>query len=149
MDAAHICTPDVVACRRDTSLVEAARLMRDCHVGDLIVVEGAAGDASPVGILTDRDVVLAVVAAGVDPATLYVGEVMSTPAVVAYAWEDLWQVAGRMRLHGVRRMPVIGQTGAMIGVIAFDDLLEAGSNLVASLCGTAGRQPYFEQKRRA
>ncbi|APR39269.1 CBS domain-containing protein [Paraburkholderia sp. SOS3] len=149
MDAASICTRDVVSCRRDTTLLDAARLMRDSHVGDLIVVDGPPERASPVGILTDRDVVLAVVAPGVDPSTLFVGEVMSSPAILAYAWENLWEVASRMRLHGVRRMPVMGQSGEMIGVIAFDDLLEAASGLVSSLCHAAGRQPYFEEKRRA
>ncbi|GAB7524597.1 CBS domain-containing protein [Paraburkholderia sp. 2C] len=148
MDAASICTRDVITCRRDTTLLEAARLMRDRHVGDLIVIEGTASEASPVGMLTDRDVVLAVVAAGVDPSTLFVGEVMSEPAVLAYAWESPWDVAGRMRLQGVRRMPVIGKSGELVGVIAFDDLLEAASHLVSSLCLAAERQPYFEEKRR-
>jgi CBS domain-containing protein len=117
MDTASNYTQHDVACRSDTSLVEAARLMRDCHVGDLIVVDGTAGLASPVGILTDRDAVLAVVSAGVDSATLFVGEAMSSPAIVAYAWENLWQVASLMRQHrcvrqhGARRMPVVGQPG--------------------------------------
>ncbi|WP_114810553.1 CBS domain-containing protein [Paraburkholderia kururiensis] len=148
MNAATICTRDVVTCRQDTTVLEAARLMRNHHVGDLVVVEESASGRMPLGVITDRDIVLSVVAKEVDPAKLFVSEMMSTPVVSAYEWEDEWQLLRRMRLHGIRRMPVLGDADELIGIVAFDDLLEAASGFLSELWLLTGRQSHFEEKHR-
>jgi CBS domain-containing protein len=77
MTAGELCNREVVIAYRDTRLGEAARLMREHHVGSLVVVVDRLSERVPVGILTDRDIVVAVVAKGLDPRTLTVGDVMA------------------------------------------------------------------------
>ena len=88
MNAADICKRDVIVAYRDMSLTEAAQLMRERHVGTLVVVVDRASERVPVGILTDRDIVVAVVAKSLDPCTLKVGDVMSR-GVFAVREQDL------------------------------------------------------------
>ena len=118
------CMPDVVYCGPDTNVVEAAHLMRRKHVGDLIVVEDPQGDRIPLGVITDRDLVVEVLARDLDPATTKLVDIMRTPVVVAAETEDTAQVVERMRAHGVRRIPVVGKGGGLVGVITLDDLLK-------------------------
>src|SRR5690348_16519400 len=98
----EVCTLDVACCSRTTTITEAARLMRQHHTGDLIVVDDPDGDRTPVGILTDRDIVLEVIATGVQLSTATAGESMSQRLVVADAYEDVSVGLERMREHGVR-----------------------------------------------
>ena len=80
----EICSRVVVVAEPHTDLREAARLMRDHHVGALVVVEKREGGARPVGIVTDRDIVVEVVAAtGVTPESLTVRDVISSELVLA------------------------------------------------------------------
>ena len=124
--------------------------MRANHVGDIVaVVTTPGGKLRPQGILTDRDIVLEVLAREVDAAKLFVEDVMSSPLVVAYDWEDVWQVAKRMRLHAIRRMPVVDKVGELVGVISLNDLLDSGCALLSELSLVAERQPHFELKHRA
>lgn len=106
------------------------------------------GDShSPVGVVTDRDIVVSVVAKEVDPAKLLVADIMSSPAITAYEWEDVWQVLRRMRLHGVRRMPVLGDLDELIGIVTVDDLVDAVSELLSELGHVSGRQKFLEKAR--
>ena len=75
MNAAMLCTRDVATCSTRMSVVEAAARMRDAHAGDLVVVREREGRCEPVGMLTDRDIVLAVVGPDAQPASLFVGEI--------------------------------------------------------------------------
>jgi CBS domain-containing protein len=149
MNAITLCTLDVATCGPQTSIVEAAEHMRATHAGDLVVVSEEQGVRLPVGILTDRDIVLAVVSADAPARTLYVGDAMSAPAVTVHGADDIWLIAKRMRLHGVRRLPVVGDDGGLVGIVTLDDLLHAAADLLDDLRLIAARQPYFEEKRRA
>jgi CBS domain-containing protein len=149
VNTGSICTRNVVTCRPDVSALDAARLIRNHHVGDLVVVAETGGSHTPVGVVTDRDIVVSVVAKEVDPATLLVADIMSSPAITAYEWEDVWQVLRRMRLHGVRRMPVVGDMDELIGIVTFDDLVGAISELLSELGHVSGRQKFFEEKAQA
>ncbi|MFM0511686.1 CBS domain-containing protein [Paraburkholderia sp. RL17-373-BIF-A] len=150
MNAGDICTRDVVTCGPDTTLLDACRIMRDRHVGDFVAVEESEdGKLHPRGVLTDRDIVLAVLAREIDAFGLFVGDVMSSPPIVAYDSEDVWQVVKRMRLHAIRRMPVLSNAGELVGLLSFDDLLDATCALLSELSLVTGRQPHFEQKYRA
>jgi CBS-domain-containing membrane protein len=148
VNTGSICTRDVVTCRPDTPALDAARLIRNHHVGDLVVVMESDGRRTPVGIVTDRDIIVSVVAKEVDPASLFVSEIMSSPAVTAFEWEDVWQVLRRMRLHGVRRMPVLSDADDLIGIVTFDDLIGAVSELLIELRHVSARQKFFEEKAR-
>lgn len=118
-----ICTVDVVCCGREATVMEAALLLRGQHTGDVVVVDDPAGQRLPAGLITDRDIVVKVLAAGRDPQRVTVGQLMGTPLVSASEDEDTSQAIARMRAHGVRRLPVTGQGGQLVGIVTLDDLL--------------------------
>ncbi|WP_063552895.1 CBS domain-containing protein [Burkholderia territorii] len=148
MNAAMLCTRDVAMCSARATVVEAAEMMRDAHAGDLIVVREQEGRCVPVGVVTDRDIVLAVVSPDADAGSLFVGDIMSSPVATANADDDIWLLAKRMRQHGVRRLPVVGGDGELVGIVSLDDLLRAAAALLDELRLVAARQPYFEEKQR-
>jgi len=119
----EVCTPDVVCCSAQTSALEAARLMRHMHVGDLVVVDDPQEEGIPLGVITDRDLVVEVLGNERDPAATIVGSLMHTPVVIAQESEDTSQLIERMRTHGIRRVPVVDQQGGVVGIITVNDLL--------------------------
>ncbi len=108
MALGEICNREVVITDKSASVVEAAQLMRIHHVGDLVVVEERNGRNFPVGIVTDRDIVVEVVAAGVSPEALKVGDVLGPEVATVRESEGLFDALRYMRDKGVRRMPVVG-----------------------------------------
>ena len=125
MNAGELCSRDVVVAYRDTGLVEAARLMREHHVGSLVVVgERLLSDKLPLGMITDRDIVVAAVAKEVDPQTLTVGDVMSGGALVVREQDGIPDALRMMREKGVRRLPVVSDKGVLVGILSIDDVLE-------------------------
>ena len=125
LTAGDLCTRSTVMAHRSMDVIEAARLMREHHVGCLVIVEDVALGRVPVGILTDRDIVTEIIAKGLDPRTLRVEDVMSADPAVADAAETLPDVLAGMRRKGVRRLPVVDSRGVLQGIIALDDVLEA------------------------
>jgi CBS domain-containing protein len=124
MNVGELCNREVVFATREMGLVEAARLMRQEHVGSLVVVAEQFSQRVPVGMITDRDIVVAVVAKEVDPKTLTVGEVMSAGALVVRERDGVPDVLRTMREKGVRRLPVVNDTGGLAGIVTIDDILE-------------------------
>lgn len=123
MEVGKLCTIDTVCCTRDETVQGAALLMRQHHVGDIVVVDEPDGERSPVGIVTDRDIVVSVIALGLDPLGLQVGDIMSDDLLVAGEHEDVDALIERMRLRGIRRVPVVGEDGRLAGIVSVDDLL--------------------------
>jgi len=115
---------DVECCSPRTTALEAAHIMRRKHTGDLVVVDDDETKPTPLGVITDRDLVVEVLAKGLDPEVTTVGSVIRTPVVVADGSEDSSQVLERMREHGVRRIPVVGAGGKLIGIVTADDMLK-------------------------
>ncbi len=142
--AADLCTREVVACPPSLSVDEAARLMRERHVGSVVVVEMGDGGRLPAGILTDRDIVTAVVAKDVDPKTLRVGDVMSATVAVVRAHDTLCDVLSQMRRHGVRRIPVIDAHGVLAGIVSQDDVLSAIAGELQALASVSARGQHQE-----
>jgi signal-transduction protein with cAMP-binding, CBS, and nucleotidyltransferase domain len=122
MRIAEICRRDVVTCVRKTTASEIARLMRDRHVGDVIVVDTQAGRSAPVGIVTDRDLVVHVVAAGVEPDSVTAADLMMGDIVTATESEYVYDAIWHMRSKGVRRLPIVDDRSALVGVLAMDDV---------------------------
>jgi len=139
-----LATPIVVTATPDTPCARAAQLMRAHHVGSLVVIDGAAGSGKPVGILTDRDLVLAVMAEELDPSLFTVGDIMSVELVTAPAGTDLLDATQLLRHHRVRRLIVLDDAGRVVGLAALEDLLEAltreFSDLVLALRGARDRE---------
>jgi CBS domain-containing protein len=148
MNAGELCNREVVIAYRNTPLVEAARLMREHHVGSLVVVVNRLSERVPVGILTDRDIVVAVVAKELDPATLRVGDVMSHGVFAVREQDGLAEVLRAMREHGVRRVPVVTHSGALAGILAIDDLLELVADELGDFVRTIGRERVREARAR-
>jgi CBS domain-containing protein len=148
MNAGEICNREAVIAYRDTSLAEAARLMREHHVGSLIVVVDRAKERVPVGILTDRDIVVAVVAKELDARTLKVGEVMSGGVFAVREQDGLAEVLRAMREHGVRRVPVVTPSGALAGILTIDDLLELVADELGDFVRTISRERVRETRLR-
>ena len=123
MAVGEICNREVVVAEKTFSVVAAAQLMRTHHVGDLVVVETRDGRTHAVGIVTDRDIVVEVVAAGVDPDALKVGDIMGPEVATVRESEGLFEALRYMRDKGVRRMPVVDHAGALVGILTLDDLL--------------------------
>ena len=123
MAVGEICNRDVVITEKTGSVVDAAQLMRKHHVGDLVVVEDKGGRKHPVGIVTDRDIVVEVVAAGVNPESLKVGDIMGPEVATVRESEGLFEALRYMRNKGVRRMPVVDASGGLVGILTLDDLL--------------------------
>jgi len=124
MNIGEICTIQTVTCTRDETVQGAALLMRKHHVGDLIVIDGADGQAVPVGIVTDRDIVVSVIALGLDPAGLQVDDIMSDDLLTCRENDDVYETIEHMRLRGIRRVPVVNGAGGLTGIVSVDDLLE-------------------------
>lgn len=121
--------PAVVSVTASDSVLTAIEHMRDNHIGFVVVL----GDEGKViGVLTDRDVTVRVVARGSDPRILQVDDVMSKPVVVLESGHDQGEAARRMRRHKVRRLPIVDVTGRPVGVISSDDILRrTGARLSA------------------
>lgn len=120
-----LATAQVVTVQPQTTLAECAQVMRNQHVGSLIVVDDKGRRDNPVGIVTDRDIVLETVAVELDPKTLTAGDVMTQPLATVSGSDDILDALAKMRERGVRRLPVVDANGALAGIIAVDNLLEA------------------------
>jgi CBS domain-containing protein len=142
-NAGDICTRVVTVAFPSMALNEAARLMRDRHVGCLVVVEERTlDDRVVVGMLTDRDIAIGVVAADRDPHGMRVGDVMSKSVITAREEDSLPDLLLAMRRKGVRRVPVVSPQGSLIGIVALDDVLDVLAQemkAVAEAVAAAGR----------
>lgn len=148
MDIGEICTREVVTAQSGMPVAEAALLMRKHHVGTVIVIKEKAGRVLPVGIVTDRDIVLEVVASQVDPGAVTVGEIMTETLVTARDEEGVYEGLERMRSQGVRRMPVVDKSGGLVGIVTLDDLLDILGEEMAQIVKTVSREQYREKQSR-
>jgi len=124
MSIGEICNRDVVVIEKNATIREAARRMRQYHVGDLVVTRDQEGVRVPIGILTDRDIVVEVLGEDVNIDAVSVGDIMSNKLLTARAADGLWDSLQRMRTAGVRRLPVVDGRGALQGIVTVDDLVE-------------------------
>ena len=134
MFVGEICNRQVVICGRDDSIQNAAELMRDNHVGDVIVVEHKEGKHFPIGILTDRDIVIEVLAEGVNNLDdIAVNDVMSSELISVKEDDYIIETIEQMRDRGIRRVPVVNQEGSLEGILAVDDAIELVAELLSNL----------------
>lgn len=143
-----ICTLDIASCGRETTLLEAARLMRQHHTGTLVVVDDPDGDRAPAGVVTDRDIVIEALANELDPARTAVARVMGTKVVIASMAESLEDGIERMRLHGVRRLPIVDHDGGLVGIVTLDDLLALHARQATAIAEIVSKEQVHEQRTR-
>lgn len=149
MTAGEFCNRQVVIARRDERLPEAARRIRDFHVGTLIVVDEQDGRRIPVGVLTDRDLVVSVLTGdGRDVDALVVGDVMTGEPVTAREDENLLDALKKMRSFGVRRLPIVNDRGGLEGILTFDDLIDLVAEELSDLTTLVAREQKHEREVR-
>jgi CBS domain-containing protein len=144
----EICNREVVFARPNESVRSAALLMREHHVGSLVVVDEAGGRPIPAGILTDRDIAVGVVALGLDPEATLVGAVMSPEVIVEREDAGVAETVALMRQKGLRRLPVVDRAGSLVGVVSADDLLELLAEELTGLASMVAREQRRETEQR-
>jgi CBS domain-containing protein len=143
------CNPNVVTASRDTTVLEAARLMRHNHVGDVVVVDEVDGGKRPIGIITDRDIVVEVVSPGLDAAAMELGDLQLRPLVTVRDRAGYAESVHAMVQHGVRRMPVIDDAGLLVGIVTLDDVLHQLAQPLAELSNVSLRERVQESQARS
>jgi CBS domain-containing protein len=125
MRVADICAHDVPCIGADASVRTAAREMRHVHAGCLVVIDQRDPERIPRGIVTDRDIVVDVMALGIDPESLTVADIMARPPATCGENDKLFDAIDIMRLRGVRRLPVVGVRGQLVGLVSVDHITAA------------------------
>ncbi len=149
MKVGELCKRDVTTIDPGESIVAAAKRMREEHVGDLVVVEMAEAGERPIGVLTDRDLVVSVIAAEIAPEKLAVRDIVRREDLVTTTpEEDVDELLPRMRSFAVRRVPVVDEAGLLYGIIALDDVLAWLRDDLAEATAIPRRQRQEEARRR-
>jgi predicted transcriptional regulator len=149
MKVGDVCNRVVIFVTQDEPVQCAAELMRKHHVGNLVVTEFGDQDKVPVGIITDRDIVLEVVAKGIDSTEITVGDILSQdPPLVANEADDISDALEAMREQGVRRVPVVGSRHELVGVFALDDVLQQIAFQLGTMADIVGSQRRQEAEVR-
>jgi CBS domain-containing protein len=120
MTVHECCNTDVVSASPDAKVMEVVRMMDEKNVGCVIIVERQA----PVGIITDRDIVLRVLKEERDPKTLAVREVMTKNLTVIEGNKGLFEAMRNFEGKNFRRMPVVDERGRLTGIITTDDMMQ-------------------------
>ena len=125
MTVGEVCKRSVVVAAKNETIVEAANHMRASHVGDLVVVEDRQGRRVPIGVITDRDIVVGAVAPNAGHIeSLLVGDLMTPDVVTARETDPIEAALKKMEEHGIRRLPVVDGNGALVGIVTLDDALQ-------------------------
>ena len=147
MRIGDICIREVACVGRDATIQEAAQLMRRRHVGDLVIVEYTPKGPRPVGIVTDRDLVVEVLAERID-SRLTVGDIVIRDLISAAEDQTVFDTIEQLQRNGVRRLPVVDREGYLLGIITADDLFELLSMELAELSKTLARERRREMHAR-
>ncbi len=119
MPITDFCNTPVVTISPDQPVLKAVKLMRNKNVGAVVVT----AQEKPVGILTDRDIVMRITAEGKEASTIRVRDVMTPNPVVISEEEGIWELIQIMKAHGKRRYPVVSGKGKLVGIVTLDDLI--------------------------
>ena len=149
MSVGEICTRNTVVASEDTSVAAVARLMREHHVGSVVIVKASGTRRKPVGIITDRDLVVAVMATDIDAERVAVGDAMSFDLVTVKDQDDVWDAIQIMRAKGVRRIPVVDGGGDLAGILSVDDVLDFLAGVLSDLVRLINREQSRETRKRA
>lgn len=125
MNVSRIYTRSLIAAQRSNSLQKAAALMRTHHVGALLVTDDEPNSDRAIGIVTDRDLVVQVIADGIAPEKRTIGEVMTPGISTISETSDVHEAIEVMRSDGIRRLAVADEHGTLLGVLSFDDVIDA------------------------
>jgi CBS domain-containing protein len=148
MQVGDICTREVICASPTTTVAAAARTMRQYHIGDVMVTRMENGRRIPLGIVTDRDIVIGVVASDLAPGALTVGDIMGAELTTANERDDVFDVMQRMRNKGVRRMPIVDADANLVGIVSIDDIIEILAEEMSQLARLISREQVQEMESR-
>ena len=143
MSVGEICNREVIVIQRDETIVEAAKLMRQYHVGAVIVIEKRNGLQVPVGIVTDRDLVVEILATELDENVITVGDIMVPEVFTIKENAASYEAIELMRRKTIRRLPVVNESGELVGILTLDDALQLLSEELLDLA----KLVRYEQKK--
>jgi len=135
------CKHDVVTAPRDTSVYKAAQLMKQHNIGNIVVIDKSDG-ITPIGILTDRDVAIKIVADEIDPRQLTIGDAMSQDLLILREHQDIQEAIDMMCAKKVRRAPIADQQNKIIGIVTIDDLILLFADEFASVAKLIRQQIF-------
>jgi CBS domain-containing protein len=144
MPLGEYCTRNVITADVETSIYEAAQLMRHHHVGTVVAIRKNGSREYPVGIITDRDIVLEIVAPGLDPEVLTIGDIMSPELMTVKESAGIFEAIQHMRTMAVRRLPIVNDSGELVGIVTLDDLLGLLSEELQALARMVTREKQRE-----
>lgn len=148
MTVGKFCNREVVIAEKSSTVTEVAKLMRRHHVGDVVIVDEQGETTKPIGILTDRDIVIELIACDVVPDSVSAGDVMSYELVTAREEDSLWDTLQKMRARGIRRVPVVNNGGQLEGILSVDDLMELFAEELNLLAKVPFREQLIEGQKR-
>lgn len=144
MPIGEICNREVVIVQPEDTVLQAAKLMRQHHVGSVLVVDERNGKPVPVGIVTDRDLVVEIIAPELDPDAITVGDIMVPDFATVKEETGVFEAIQYMRSKRIRRLPVVDGEGRLIGIITLDDLLALLSEELDALVKLVAREQQKE-----
>ena len=147
MKVGDICTRNPATVSTSATLAEAARLMKDRHIGAVIVTKAPLDRPVATGIITDRDIARAQLDRRSDLASLSAEEVMTRNPLEINEEDSLDKAIEKLRARGVRRAPVVSPSGALVGVVSTDDLLAHVARDLMHLARLVTLQPRQEAAR--
>ena len=147
MNVGDICNREVVVALAHETVAAAIDLMRTYHIGDLVVVDQRGHNNRPIGIVTDRDILISVVAEKLQPEDIEIGDLMCTDLLTANVSETPFQCLQLMRENCVRRLPVVDDDEVLQGIVTLDDMLGFLAEQLADLAVLAQKQAVQEARR--
>ena len=147
MNVGDICNKNVVYADQKSDLLTAALLMREYHVGSVVIVVDSQNGRKPVGIITDRDLVLKILASDVPAKEIILNDIVNRDIICIRDDDDIMDAIKIMYMESVRRVPVINDKGELSGILAMDDLIEILTNELCNLVAVIGRQQRQEQRK--
>jgi CBS domain-containing protein len=142
------CSRRIITARPEHNLHEVAQRMRDSHVGCVVVIESGNGSQGhPVGVLTDRDLVVRVLAqTDQNLEQVRVDHIMTRPAVTVGETDELADALDVMRAAGVRRLPVVDESNSVVGLLSFDDLIRHYQGSFGAFASLLDREQQEERR---
>jgi CBS domain-containing protein len=141
----EVCSNNVVFVAASESVVAAAKAMRKCHVGDVVVVKDA--DGRSIGVLTDRDITVELVAAEIDPVKVSVGDILTRDLVAVKEDDDIYDALVEMSENAIRRIPVEDDSGRLVGILSLDDVVQLLADELQRVSSLLDAQPRAEESR--
>ena len=145
MRAIDMSPPMIATIDEFASLIDAAKMMREKGVGDIVITRLSGSEARPVGVITDRDIVVHAIACDLNPEEISVADLCTREPASVDADADLAEIAAAMNRHDVRRI-LVTRGSEIAGVISLDNVIDAVAEIMNNLGEALADQIDYEQE---